>query len=225
MLSSTAILVLSICAAATAVACISADERGQRTRVYLCKPLVLFWILAVAALAPPTTSDAYRNLILMGLCFSLAGDVFLMLPSDRFVAGLSSFLVAHLLYIAAFAGGVSAPAWGVLAALCVFAVPMYGLLLPQLGGLRVPVALYITAIVGMAWQASARWLESGDLGALLACAGALLFVVSDAALAWNRFRGGFRHAQTLVLGSYFPAQWLIALSLGGGVLLFGSAGP
>ena len=58
-----------------------------------------------------------------------------------------------------------------------------------------------TAIVAMAWQASARWLENGDGGALLACSGSLLFVVSDAALARNRFGAGFQHDQTLVLGT------------------------
>ena len=41
----------------------------------------------------------------------------------------------------------------------------------------------------------------------------MLFVVSDAALATNRFRGAFASAQLLVLGTYYPAQWLIALSV------------
>ena len=184
----------------------------------------MLWLLAIAAFATPETTPLYRNLILLGLCFSLAGDIFLMLPSDRFVAGLSSFLVAHLLYIAAFAGEVSQPAWGVLALLLAFAVPMYLALLPRLGPLRLPVAGYVTAIVAMAWLAAARWLEHGDTGALLACCGALLFVISDSALAWNRFRGGFRRAQVVVLGTYFSAQWLIALSVGGGLLLFASFG-
>jgi uncharacterized membrane protein YhhN len=182
----------------------------------------MLWVLAIAAFAAPETTSHYRNLILLGLCFSLAGDIFLMLPSDRFVAGLASFLVAHLLYIAAFASEVSEPAWGVLALLGAFALPMFLALRPHLGGLQLPVALYITAIVAMAWQATARWLEHGDTGALLACCGSLLFVVSDTALAWNRFRGGFRRAQVVVLGTYFSAQWLIALSIGGGALLFAS---
>ena len=49
-------------------------------------------------------------------------------------------------------------------------------------------------------------------GGASAFAGALLFVASDSALAWNRFRGGFAGAQALILGTYFPAQLLIALS-------------
>lgn len=224
MLSPVTILVLSVCAAATAIACIVADERGRRALVYLCKPLTMLWILALAAFAVPETTGLYRNLILLGLGFSLAGDIFLMLPSDRFVSGLASFLVAHLLYIAAFASDVSIPAWGALVALLAVAVPTYSVLQPRLGRLRVPVAIYTMAIVGMAWQASARWLENGDGGALLACSGALLFVVSDAALARNRFGAGFQHDQTLVLGTYFSAQWLIALSVGGGAMLCANFG-
>ena len=33
------------------------------------------------------------------LALSLAGDVFLMLPSDQFVPGLASFLLGHIAYI------------------------------------------------------------------------------------------------------------------------------
>jgi len=40
-----------------------------------------------------------------------SGDVFLMLPSDRFVAGLVAFLMAHLCYIAAFGSEIDALAW------------------------------------------------------------------------------------------------------------------
>ena len=85
-----------------------------------------------------------------------------------------------------------------------------------------PVAVYVTAIAAMAGLASALALESPTLLHTLACAGALLFVVSDSFLAWNRFRAPLPHAPLWVLGTYFGAQWLIALSLGGGAWLFGS---
>jgi len=50
--------------------------------------------------------------------------------------------------------------------------------------------------------------------ALLAFLGAVLFVVSDSALAVNRFRGGYDGAQALILSTYFAAQWLMARSVG-----------
>lgn len=216
-------ILLSLATALCAISCILCDETQRRSGVYLAKPLSMLWILALAAQASPQTPALERNLIITGLVFSLAGDVLLMLPSDRFAAGLASFLVAHLLYIAAFASGVDAPSWLSLRPFLWLAVLLYLLLLPRLGALKLPVAAYMAAIVAMAWLATARWLESDEPRAALACAGALLFVVSDASLAWNRFRRPIPHAQTLVLGTYFPAQWLIALSLGAGTALFGAA--
>jgi len=58
------------------------------------------------------------------------------------------------------------------------------------------------------------WVLSILVAALLAAAGAVLFVLSDSALAWSRFRQPFAAAQLAVLGTYLPAQWLIALSVG-----------
>src|SRR5207249_662545 len=58
----------------------------------------------------------------VALVLSMLGDVFLMLPRDLFVAGLTSFLLAHLAYVVGFrVHGGSAGAWAV-AALGVLAV-------------------------------------------------------------------------------------------------------
>ena len=66
------------------------------------------------------------------------------------------------------------------------------MLLPTLG-------LFGTTLVGVALNA-------------LAAMGALLFVASDSALAWDRFKQEFKAAQAVILATYFAAQWLIALS-------------
>ena len=76
-----------------------------------------------------------------------------------------------------------------------------------------PVLVYVLTIGVMAWQAAERWARAEDASALLALVGALFFVVSDSALAMNRFRKPFRSAQALVLSTYYTAQWLIALSV------------
>ena len=76
--------------------------------------------------------------------------------------------------------------------------------------------VYIITIAAMAWLSIERARALEEVGALIACAGALLFVSSDALLAVNRFRSPLPAAPLLVLGSYFAAQWLIALSTGVG---------
>jgi hypothetical protein len=55
--------------------------------------------------------------------------------------------------------------------------------------------------------------RGGDPGHGLAGLGAVLFVVSDSALAANRFRAQYQSAQALILSAYVAAQWLIARSV------------
>ncbi|RME49244.1 MAG: lysoplasmalogenase, partial [Caldilineae bacterium] len=76
-----------------------------------------------------------------------------------------------------------------------------------------PVLVYVLVILVMAWQAWARWRNTGETAALLAFVGAVLFVISDTVLAFNRFQGEFAAARALNLSTYFAAQWLIALSV------------
>ncbi len=205
---------LGVLTAASAIGAIAGARRGSRRLHYLCKPLATLLVLAAALLPPAPAGPGYRAWIAAGLVLSLAGDVLLMLPRDRFVAGLASFLLAHLCYVAAFVGdgGFRAD----LASLLPFAAAgavLLAVLLPRVEGkLKAPVAVYGGAIVLMAWQAAARWLELGGTAPLLAAAGATLFVVSDAALAVDRFARPFPAAQAVVLSTYWAAQWLIALS-------------
>lgn len=202
--------VLSSLALVSALLTIRAEYRGPRVQVYIAKPLTVVLIILVALQTKHETAASYKSLVVAGLLCSLAGDVFLMLPRDRFAAALVSFLVAHLFYVAAFASGVRA--WSVwwAAALAVYGALMLGLLWRGFGRLKAAVVVYVAAILLMAWAALSRW--SGADGGTWAAAGALLFVASDSALAWNRFKGEFGGAQALLLSTYFAAQWLIAVS-------------
>jgi uncharacterized membrane protein YhhN len=204
---------LSLLAAASALLTIRAEYRGPRLHVYVFKPLTVVFIILIALQARHATGAQYRPLVVAGLLCSLAGDVFLMLPRDRFVAGLLSFLFAHVCYMAAFASG--GRTWGVWAAppLAAYGALMLGLLWRGLGGLKGAVAVYVFVILLMAWAALGRASSTFNEGGALAAVGALLFVASDSALAWNRFRGEFGGAQALVLATYFAAQWSIALSV------------
>ncbi len=210
-------LFLSLLVFSSAALCIGADLSGRRRGVYLFKPLTILLVLLLALQAPDGASPFYRGAIVVGLLFSLAGDVWLMLPSDRFGAGLGSFLVAHLCYVAAFGSaiGFSGSPWS-LVLIVLAAAALHRFLSPALGALRIPVLVYMTAIAAMIWLSVERARALEEVGALIACAGALLFVTSDALLAVNRFRAPLPASPVLVLGTYFTAQWLIALSTGVG---------
>jgi uncharacterized membrane protein YhhN len=205
---------LSLVTLAAVLALTWGEYRGLRVLVYVAKPLATLVILALAALAAPEADPRVARWILIGLAFSLAGDVLLMLPSDRFAAGLASFLLAHLCYIAAFTrqAGFQLALWALLPLLIAVGL-VYRRLSPGLGSLRIPVIVYIGVIVLMVWQALGRCAVIPGAGPLLAAAGAVLFAISDSALELARFQGGFPIRHIIVYGSYFAAQWLIALSL------------
>ncbi len=208
------ILVLTVLIIISAIIHMWAEYNGPPIQIYIFKPLTTSLIITLAALAKPSISKPYKTLVIVGLLFSLAGDILLMLPFDLFVFGLISFLIAHLIYIAAFQ---AKRPWRVswLPALLVIAygVIVYLVLAPGLGDMTVPVIFYIVVILTMAYVAWDQWDHHKEPWAMLALIGALLFVLSDTILAINKFRIPFLAGRGLNLSFYFAAQWFIARSI------------
>lgn len=206
-------------AAVAAIIGASLDGDGRWLH-WIAKPLATLLIAAIvwrADAAPP----GYRRAILLGMAFSCIGDIALMLPFDAFVPGLIAFLLAHVCYIVAFRAGFRAGRGLLLAAalLAVFAgINLAGLwpLLPN--DLRIPVVVYVVVLALMATLALARaWTNnaatpSAPTSARWAAIGAVLFVISDSVLAWDRFGGGLPAATLCVLSTYYAAQYCIARS-------------
>ncbi len=210
------LVALSAAAAVSAALAVRGHYDGpRRTLVYVFKPLTTILILTIALRPSSGAPGRYAGGVALGLVFSLAGDVFLMLPRDRFREGLASFLAAHVCYIVAFTSGIAlftGPAAA--AAFGALGLVLLRLLWPGIPRrLRLPVVLYVAVILTMAFQATGRALQIHDASSHLAATGAALFVVSDALLSWDRFRVPFRSSRAAVLSTYFLAQWLIALSV------------
>jgi len=201
-------------AAAFAVAVVDwiAVGVGNRKVEYVAKPLTMVVLLAYAIALDPMV-ESTRWWFVAALVFSLAGDVFLMLPGNRFVEGLASFLVGHLAYI----GGLLAwgtdigPAWFVLVAvLAAFIITIGGAIVQAAGEqdrrLRMPVAVYITAITVMV-------LAAGATGHWWFLGGALLFYVSDTMIGISRFVRDFRFSGVAIMVTYHLAQFLLVYGL------------
>jgi uncharacterized membrane protein YhhN len=184
---------------------------------YIFKPLTTILILCVALLPGTFPGDPYARAVVIGLLFSLAGDVFLVLPDKYFLFGLFAFLLAHISYSVAFQGGSAAPGfrWVLLGLLAFGLVVLVYLREGIPAQMRTPVAAYVLVILVMASLAVGQALGQPSTSTLAAAAGALLFVISDGTLAVNRFRYPFRLAEALILVTYFAAQWLIAISVWG----------
>lgn len=187
--------------------------KKQRFIHYAFKPLTMLLIISLAWERTVSSPSLYGYFVLSGLCISLLGDIFLMLPSDKFKQGLLAFFVAHLLYIFAFSRNLGVLSFSALAPIAVFGAVIFFVLWAKIKGLRVFVLIYILAICAMAWLAVNRYLFFADQKSLMVMAGGLLFLVSDALNALNRFRKAFGLAQLIILATYFAAQLAFALSL------------
>ena len=197
---------------------------GWRRVSYLTKPAALVFLVVWFWAA-----GSFRGrlgLFGLGLCFSLLGDIFLMLPRRFFMAGMAAFLGAHLTYIIYFnqkLPEVSLPFLVLALTLAAVWLVIYGhlrLVLKQYSSHRrmlVPVSVYSVVVALMLfstlltlfrpeWQ---RW------AAFLAAVGGLLFFASDTMLAFDRFVRPFSRARFLVRATYHAAQ----LALTTGVLL------
>lgn len=189
-----------------------AVAREDRRLEYVMKPLTMI-VLIAAAVSLDDVDGTARSWFVAALVFSLAGDVFLMLPSDRFVLGLASFLVGHIAYIVGLQSFDTSSAGLVVGLVVVLlAVPILGLRIagavqggdePELLG---PVVAYMAVISAMVVSASAT-------GNAFAVAGAVSFYASDALIAWTRFLRDFAWGRVAIIITYHLAQVGLVLSL------------
>ena len=179
------------------------------------KPLATLCVIAWAALG--RSDDALvKRWILLGLVFSLAGDVALLWPVQGFLVGLVAFLLGHVSYLVALTRRVrflaSPTAFGLWA--IVAASVLAGLWAGVPAELRAPVLVYVCALAAMAAQATSVWLACrGAPGAgrwRTVAIGGALFVLSDAILARDKFVGGIPLPTLFNLSIYWLAQWFIA---------------
>ena len=108
----------------------------------------------------PSIIGRMRPVLGLALALSTAGDVLLELDPERlFVYGLGSFLLAHLVYTFLFVRNRRRPmapgSSRILAAglVLLYSVAISSWLLPSLGDLLVPVAVYMCAITAMVLSA------------------------------------------------------------------------
>lgn len=157
----------------------------------------------------------------IGLAFSLAGDIFLVLPKEQLILGLAAFFVAQIAYLVGFNNTLpptNLASGAIVLLVGITAVRIYGAIeagLEASGGhsLKMPVLAYLAAIslmlisalltlVRSEWSAGNAWLVS---------IGAILFFVSDAMLGWIKFVRPFRYGRVQVIISYHLGQALIVL--------------
>ncbi|PWH12436.1 MAG: hypothetical protein DDG60_13010 [Anaerolineae bacterium] len=195
--------------------------KGWRKVEYIAKPGVMAflfgWLWRSAGLDGPLFWFG------LALLFSMAGDVFLLLTNERrwFPFGLGAFLLAHFAYIA----GLNLPpaplttltlGVAIFVGMSIFPLIRRILLsLPKRGLRRLvePVRYYAATLALMLFSAlvtlfRADWL---DMPAYLVSLGAVLFVISDVILAWNKFVQPIRAGRLAVMITYHLGQMLLVI--------------
>jgi uncharacterized membrane protein YhhN len=178
------------------------------------KPLTMMIAITFVAVYAYSTRarGRFHALLLAALVFSLAGDVFLMLPGNYFIPGLASFLVAHIFYIALFRQEqVWFPSKRALLGVLAVGAVMYSIIWGGLNDpvLKIAVAAYVTVISLMAAQAIGRATSTGDAAARWVALGACVFMVSDSLIAINKFVTPVALSSLWILTTYYCAQMLI----------------
>ncbi|QUM86870.1 lysoplasmalogenase [Moritella sp. 28] len=209
----TTIITSTIIITACAILHLYGAYQDRKWLFYLFKPVTTLSIAALCWYLAPGFND-YVWLILLGLLLSTLGDIFLMLPKDRFIPGLLSFLLAHIAYIIAFSIALELTyTWSLIFPLAIIAMIYLTLLWSSLAEMKAPVLVYMSIIVIMAWVSGERYLSLNSSASMYAFIGAIVFLFSDATLALDRFKKQFHSAYAVIIVSYYLAQYFIALSV------------
>ncbi len=192
--------------------------KGWKVRLYIAKPATLIFLI----LWTLQVSGFQGGMLWFGiaLCFSLLGDILLMLNPRYFLAGLGAFLLAHLAFLVGFNQSPAPLSLGVMLVAVlvgISAARVIRVLRP--GILQVPRGKrFLSAVIAYGLTLTLMLLSAlltlfrsdwATIHALLVSIGAMLFFVSDTTLAYDRFVRKISHGQSYVHLTYHLAQFCI----------------
>ena len=182
----------------------------------ITKPLLMSFLLFYFLLNDSETKT--RLLIALALVFSLAGDILLLFTGQSenyFMLGLVAFLLAHISYIIQFSRkrNKNIKILKPLVLLLIFGVLFFYYLKDSLGSMIVPVSIYMVIILMMALFAFLRKDKVLRKSFELVFAGAILFLISDATLAIDKFHSAVPFSGAIIMVTYALAQLCIILGV------------
>ncbi len=179
---------------------------------FVTKPLLVPILFVFFLLETKQITSKIKTTFVLALFFAWLGDCFLLfegLPS--FMLGLGFFLVMQLFYIRIFSP-VAMPSKAELLKLspvfllcCVTAF----FIISKAGELSIPIFCYFLAITTMVLTAALRQNRVGEISYKFVYLGAILFLISDAFIAINKFVFSNSIIDFLVMPTYIVAQYLI----------------
>jgi len=205
-----------------------AEWSDWKQLIFFSKPLLLTTLSLYFFLATQKNPSTFRNLILVGLIFSIAGDIFLMFvendPESQqyFLFGLASFLITHICYLFAFIkfpseqkGWLTKRPWVVILFIVFLIGNMMFLWSDIPDPMRLPVLIYSITIVSMTMTCLNLANKIPSVLFKILFIGVLFFVLSDNIIALNKFKSNqlsIPYPRLLIMSFYLLGQYLICTS-------------
>ncbi|MEB2780301.1 lysoplasmalogenase [Algoriphagus sp. C2-6-M1] len=187
------------------------------------KPLIILGLIGYFYhITRPISTTLLAKSVLAALIFSLIGDI-LLLWDHLFIYGIGAFLLAHVCYIIGFKVAQKAPesilnvnfikTFFINLPIYFMAAFAFYMINPNLGALKIPVIIYIIAIVSMVTTARERYGKCNAASFWQVFIGASLFFVSDGMIALDKFYQAIPDGSVMIMGTYAIAQLMIVMGI------------
>jgi len=182
----------------------------------LLKPLIL--VSAICFLLKYLKQKQHHNWLLVAFMYSFLGDIVLLgqsINSLFFIGGLALFFLAQVAYIIYFYQSAEKLIYcnrvilGLQAAITVYAIGFYILMLPNLGNLWMPVLFYLIVIALMGLVSLGRFGRVNYNAFFYSVIGALVFIFCSSLIGYHKFIVEIPYANIFIMLTYSIAQYLI----------------
>lgn len=179
----------------------------------IIKGFIIPVLIIIFILNFQNTFNKRSALILAGLFFSWAGDIII---DFSFIPGLVCFLLAQVMYLITFfltpgENVIFHSKYFLLIPVILYGTGLVYYLYDDLGDMKLPVIIYAFVILTMLAAAINRLKKVNKISYWFVLAGAILFVISDSAIAVNKFSQPIKASSLIIMSTYITAQFLINL--------------
>lgn len=178
--------------------------------------VILGAINLVFALRANTSNKKFAIIMLIGLFFAMLGDIILEI---NFIAGAILFAIGHILFFLSYCTLKSFHPKDMIVGVFIFIPAMLLIIfLPifDFGGILMQIIciFYALIISIMVSKSIMNYIRERNALNLIIMIGSILFLFSDIMLLFNVFANVSRIFGILCLSTYYPAEILLAISIG-----------
>ena len=179
---------------------------------FYAKPLPILALIIFRTISFVQNPNSIDLLIIFALIFGMSGDLFIIFD-NKFLFGLASFLIGHILYITYFLlGDIKLNLYATLFISVVTAVTLVGMYFTknkEFKNILIPPIVIYTSILAFALITAISYDLTKYSKLLFFSIGLGLFFISDGLLSFDKFVRKFKFTYIFILATYYLAQTLI----------------